>query len=99
VIIVTPDTDSILPIFFREFLNSEGGRQMVLAESRGQIQQHFNVGSLSNARLMVPPVGLQKKFVERIEDIERLRSSAMRSLGDLDALFSSLQHSAFRGEL
>lgn len=99
IIIVTPNTKLISPVFLRELLNSKGGRQMILAQSRGQIQQHFNIGSLATAELIAPPIKLQLKFAERLEAVSDLRTAAMGSRSEFDALFASLQHRAFNGEL
>jgi type I restriction enzyme S subunit len=99
VIIATPKTERINPIFMRELLNSEGGKQVVLKHSRGQIQQHFNVGSLASAELIVPPIALQGQFAERLETISTLRLSALSSSKKIETFFSSLQHRAFSGDL
>ena len=99
VIIVTPDTAQIHPIYMRELLNSKSGREVVVAQSRGQIQQHFNVGSLAAAQLIVPPLELQRTFERRVTANVRLQDLEQSSLASLDALFASLQHRAFRGEL
>ena len=99
VIIVTTDRTLIHPIFLRELLNSSSGRQMILAQSRGQIQQHFNVGSLSDAKIIAPPLSLQADFARRVEAIADCRTSSVKALKETEALFASLQHRAFRGEL
>lgn len=48
---------------------------------------------------LCPPLSLQKEFAERVEAVEELKKSHRASLSELDALFASLQHRAFRGEL
>ncbi|QBX43608.1 restriction endonuclease subunit S [Pseudomonas fluorescens] len=50
-------------------------------------------------RVLVPPVELQKKFAQQVISIKELRELQMRRLSELDILYSSLQHRAFRGEL
>ena len=47
----------------------------------------------------VPPLPLQQAFFRSITAVEKLRSAQRASLAELDALFASLQHRAFRGEL
>ncbi|PIY43487.1 MAG: restriction endonuclease subunit S, partial [Armatimonadetes bacterium CG_4_10_14_3_um_filter_59_10] len=42
---------------------------------------------------------LQREFAVRVAAVERLKSAQRESLATLDALFASLQHRAFRGEL
>lgn len=99
VIIVTPKTEHISPVFMRELLNSDGGKRMILKHSRGQVQQHFNVGSLSSAELIVPPIGLQEQFESRIRSVSKLRLTSLTSLEEYNSLFASLQNRAFSGAL
>lgn len=46
-----------------------------------------------------PPVSLQREFAHRVAAVEKLKAAQRASLAELDALFASLQHGAFRGEL
>jgi type I restriction enzyme, S subunit len=48
---------------------------------------------------ILPPLEQQREFVRRARAVEGLRVAQSRSLTELDALFASLQHRAFRGEL
>ena len=49
--------------------------------------------------LPIPPISLQQQFARRVEAIEHLKTIHRESLAHPDALFASLQHRAFRGEL
>lgn len=46
-----------------------------------------------------PPILLQRKFARRVTAVEALKRAQRASLAELDALFATLQHRAFRGEL
>ena len=48
---------------------------------------------LSNA------ITLQREFARRVTAVEALKTAQRASLAELDALFATLQHRAFRGEL
>jgi len=48
---------------------------------------------------IVPPKALQDVFEIQIRSVERTEQTTLQSLYNLDALFSSLQYRAFRGEL
>ena len=50
-------------------------------------------------KLICPPIRLQQRFASRFILVEKLRSINDNSFEDLDTLFVSLQHRAFRGEL
>ncbi len=49
--------------------------------------------------ILVPSLALQQEFARRIAAVEKLKAAHRASLAELDALFASLQHRAFRGEL
>lgn len=47
----------------------------------------------------LPPLDLQREFARRVAAVEKLKTAQRAALAELDALFASLQHRAFRGEL
>jgi type I restriction enzyme S subunit len=47
----------------------------------------------------LPPLDLQREFARRVTAVEKLKTAQRAALAELDALFASLQHRAFRGEL
>ena len=49
--------------------------------------------------LPLPPSPLQREFARRVTAVEALKTAQRASLAELDALFATLQHRAFRGEL
>jgi type I restriction enzyme S subunit len=98
-LIATPSCESGDSSFLCTFFNSAGGRDLVLSKQRGQVQKHLNVGSLSQATIPLPPIELQHEFARRVGAVEKLKTAHRASLAELDALFASLQHRAFRGEL
>ncbi len=75
--------------------------------NKGLIQQASTSsmkGMVSKSRfeeikLIFPPPNKQEAFGELFDRIERLKTTHRESLTQLDALFASLQHRAFRGEL
>ncbi|MEI7462703.1 MAG: hypothetical protein WCK15_25150, partial [Pirellula sp.] len=48
---------------------------------------------------ITPPLKLQERFAAIFESVEQQKIQMRSHLGELDALFASLQHRAFRGEL
>jgi type I restriction enzyme S subunit len=49
--------------------------------------------------ICVPPFDLQSQFARRVVALERIHSVQRKESGELDVLFASLQHRAFRAEL
>jgi type I restriction enzyme S subunit len=98
-LIATPKGEIADSTFLCAFFNSSGGRDLVLSKQRGQVQKHLNVGSLNEARLPLPPLRMQREYARRVVCGGELRKSVLSSVRELDSLFGSLQHRAFRGEL
>jgi type I restriction enzyme S subunit len=59
----------------------------------------LNIKQLCETRLLVPHLDLQRAFAARVSEIEKLKAYHCAHLAELDALFASLQHRGFRGEL
>jgi type I restriction enzyme S subunit len=55
--------------------------------------------NLSNLKVIVPTLALQKEFAQRVTEIRELEASQATSRTRLDALFQSMLHRAFNGEL
>ena len=94
------DLTQVDPVFVSRYLNSEGGRRGLLRA--GKTTSGLNTISVSNVRdvqLLLPPLSLQQEFAQRVNAIGQLKTTHRESLTHLDALFASLQHRAFRGEL
>ena len=58
-----------------------------------------NHGPLARNAATIPPIPLQREFARRVTAVEALKTAQRASLAELDALFATLQHRAFRGEL
>lgn len=99
VLIATPDRRKAAPRFLRDLLNSPAGKRAILSESRGQVQQHFNVKSLSNASIAMPPLEVQLEYEKRLDGQEKVGARLKAAHRSAESLFSSLQHRAFTGQL
>jgi type I restriction enzyme S subunit len=60
---------------------------------------HLTGEKLRNLPVPLPPLPLQQSFAAAVESIEKQKARHREQLAGLDALFASLQHRAFRGEL
>lgn len=88
------------PEFIRHLFMTPGGRALFLSVSRkSTVQYNINTKEISSLRIPVPPISLQREFSRRITAVEKLKATHRAALAELDALFASLQHRAFRGEL
>jgi type I restriction enzyme, S subunit len=71
----------------------------MMALSSSTVVPILNKSGFMKVELRVPPFPLQREFARRVTAVEALKASHRASLTELDALFASLQHRAFRGEL
>jgi len=87
-------------IFVTTILNSHYGKRQIASHRKTSAGQHtINQEGLGAIRLPLPPLALQRQFAARVAAVERLKAAQRASLAELDELFASLQHRAFRGEL
>jgi type I restriction enzyme S subunit len=88
------------PIFLAHQLHysRDVERQLALI-SGGAVMPGINVTKLKSLEVLIPPVSFQREFALRVAAVEELRVANRGSLGELEVLFASLQHRAFRGEL
>jgi type I restriction enzyme, S subunit len=70
-----------------------------LASGSSSSMPNISKAKLQTVLIEVPPLPLQQQFAQRIAAIEALKATQREALSQLDALFASLQHRAFRGEL
>jgi type I restriction enzyme S subunit len=88
------------PEFIRHLFMTPGGRSIFLRASRkSTVQFNINTKEMSALQIPVPPIELQREFARRVTAVEKLKTAQRASLAELDALFATLQHRAFRGEL
>jgi type I restriction enzyme S subunit len=65
----------------------------------GVALKQLPIRQLVRISVPVPPIPLQREFARRVTAVEALKTAQRASLAELDALFATLQHRAFKGEL
>jgi type I restriction enzyme S subunit len=60
---------------------------------------HISPKDIRSFAFPLPPIPLQREFARQVTAVEALKTAHRASLAELDALFATLQHRAFRGEL
>ena len=87
------------PTFFAAFFSTQHYRRRVSQLAAGININNLRKEHLDNFQLPRPPRDLQRAFAAIIAATIACRASSRGSLSLLNALFASLQHRAFRGEL
>ena len=71
----------------------------VYRRATGSAARGISSKQLAEILVAIPPLALQREFARRVTAVESLKTAQRASLAELDALFATLQHRAFRGEL
>ena len=86
--------------FLEQCLVSPSVKERLLKIARaGATREAITKSAIEQFRIIRPPRELQDRFTARVVASEGTYRRMRASLRDLDALFASLQHRAFRGEL
>jgi type I restriction enzyme S subunit len=86
-------------VYIRHLLSCHYFDHIVLQKNRGGTQKFVSLGDLRSFPIPLPPDELQREFARRVAAVEKLKTTHRTSLTEMDTLFTSLQHRAFRGEL
>ncbi|MDF1805254.1 restriction endonuclease subunit S [Hyphomonas sp.] len=94
-----PAQAKIDPIYLMYFLMSQGFRRLMFENSTGSTVVGIKSKLLKKIPIAYPEIDDQVRFRDRVKQVGRLQNFAEDSVANTDALFSSLQQRAFRGEL
>lgn len=94
-----PLRETISRVFMAAYLMTDFVQRYFTNELRTVSQPTLNIKQLSETAVVLPPFELQSEFARRSTAVEKLKVAHRASLAQLDALFASLQHRAFRGEI
>ncbi|MFR8307881.1 restriction endonuclease subunit S [Phascolarctobacterium faecium] len=88
--------DCILPEFLSAFLNTDFSKQMLLGMCKTAIgQANINAQELQNIGLYLPPVELQRRFIQFKKETDKSKLAIQKSLEKLEILKKSLMQKYF----
>jgi len=87
------------PVWLQEVLNSSHCYQQSQRLTKGIVNRDLGLRQMLDISFPLPPLNVQKTVAARVAEIDELKAHHRSHLAKLDALFASLQHRAFRGEL
>ncbi len=92
--------ERLLPEFLFEFTRTAAYRSWVEVRQRVVAQPNINARQYGYELFVpCPPIGLQERLTERVRSIGRIEVKQDAAIAEGDALFASLRHRAFRGEV
>lgn len=99
VALLKTNKNKVQPKWLENMLNSSFCYQQSQRLTHGIANRDLGLKRMVGIEMFLPPLPLQKEFAQRVEAVEKLKATHLASLRQLEALFASLQHRAFRGEL
>ncbi len=97
---ISLDRTKCLPSFLHAyFLGHPIARRYLAKKAKGSIMDGLNRGIIKEMPIPLVPIELQVRFGKRLKLLRDVRAELRRSDYELEVLFASLQHRAFRGEL
>jgi type I restriction enzyme S subunit len=97
---ITLNREKCLPEFLHAaFLNHPDVLRQLGVRVKGAVMPGLNMGIIKELELPIPPIALQKKFMQIVAMANASRIDFESSQDMIESLFGSLQQQAFRGEL
>ena len=88
--------ERVLPMFLSRFLNTDFSKQMLLGMCKTAIgQANINAQEMQNIGIYIPPIELQKKFVDFENQVKKTKTTISRSLEKLETLKKALMQEYF----
>jgi type I restriction enzyme S subunit len=91
--------DDVHKYYLLNYLRTDSVQAWIQSNVKGATFREITLGKLRQLPVFIPSIDLQESFATRVASVNSLIASAQRALAENDALFSCLQHRAFRGEL
>ena len=85
--------------YLHALLTSKQAKDRFLRIGNGAAVPQLTSKQFAELDIPIPPKSLQTQFAERLQTIRRMESMQHSALTSTEALFISLQHRAFQGEL
>ena len=97
--LVRPRRSAVGYKFLEHYLRTPALKARMIRRANASSQDNLFQGQIRQLPVYLPPLSLQHELARRVAAVEKVKSTHRASLSELDALFASLQHRAFRGEL
>jgi type I restriction enzyme S subunit len=96
---ISPNLELVDPRYLVFLLNSDFIQRQFFQNITDTVRTFLSLTKVRKVSIPLPPIDLQREFARRVTAVEKLKTAQRASLAELDALFATLQHRAFRGEL
>lgn len=95
---ISPGPD-VMPWYLIEYLRSPSAQSWIEKQVKGATFREITLTRLREMMIPLPPEPMQKRFSDAMDLIHAQRALAVNALRHAEAMFASLQHRAFRGDV
>ena len=93
------DNSIINKVYLAYYLNSDVGQKYILERKLSVGVPKLAIFRIESLPLILPPIELQNKFENFVNEVDKLKFEMENSLKELEDNFNSLMQKAFKGEL
>jgi type I restriction enzyme S subunit len=97
--LLRPEPSILTSEYLCFWLNDSLVKREILGGMAGAAIRRLTLAKIKAVQIPTPPIHLQDQFAGWVKGVEALKAVQRSSAAELDALFASLQRSAFRGDL
>lgn len=99
VALVQPDRSRVLPSYIAAYIGTASVQSALKGMGKGNALVHLQITELAKMPIALPSLAAQLKFDAVRSALAKPLGKAVEGAHELDRLFATLQHRAFRGEL
>ncbi len=88
-------SDLVLPKYLLYLFKTQGIKRQIDEFQAGSTVAYLSITMLKQLEIMLPPIELQNQFISFIQQVDRLKIHAQKSLDEILGLFDSLIQSYF----
>jgi type I restriction enzyme S subunit len=99
VALLKPNSTKVDSIWLESMLNTRFCYRQSQELTHGIANRDLGLTRMVKIDIFLPPLTLQQEFARRVASSKKMRTAYRASLAEMDVLFASFQHRAFRGEL
>ena len=86
----------MLPEVLSQYMNLAALKDILRSMAKGAVNQaNINAQELQSIKVYIPDMGLQKKFIEMKEQVDKSKVAVQKALDESQKLFDSLMQQYF----
>ncbi|WP_249283622.1 restriction endonuclease subunit S [Ligaoa zhengdingensis] len=93
--VIRYDRNKTNPVYLNVYLNTEESQRYIQEHTRGATLQQINLSDLRIQPIMVPPIELQERFADFVEQTDKSKAAIQKSLETLETLKKALMQQYF----